>query len=82
MPRAITKIDRRRALTIVAAVPAAVALGTGAAVASLGEDAGLLQPWNKYLPQARARRCRKGPASRRPFPLRKKKAPRRMWRGF
>jgi hypothetical protein len=37
MPQANTKIDRRKALAVVAAVPAAVALGGGVALASVGE---------------------------------------------
>jgi len=44
-----TTINRRKALTVVAAVPAAVALAAIPALASVGEDAGLRQLWAEYL---------------------------------
>ena len=43
-----TTINRRKALTVVAAVPAAVALAVPA-LASVGEDAELRQLWAEYL---------------------------------
>jgi hypothetical protein len=54
-----TTINRRRALAVVAAVPAAVALAAPA-LASAGEDADLRQLWAKYLKQVEAYRVAHG----------------------
>jgi hypothetical protein len=51
--RTHTTINRRRALAVVAAVPAAAALDTPA-LASVGEDAELRELWAKYLVQLEA----------------------------
>jgi hypothetical protein len=45
-----TQINRRKALTVVAAAPAAVALATPA-LGSVGEDAELLRLWKEYKAQ-------------------------------
>lgn len=47
------RIDRRQALIIVAAVPAAVALAAAPALASAGADTELRRLWAKYLAQLR-----------------------------
>jgi hypothetical protein len=54
MPKAITKINRRRALAVVAAVP--VAAVSSVALANTGEDAELLRLWDEW--KAQLNRCR------------------------